>query len=1058
MRSRFALIFAASGAAALIYEVTWTRLVTLQLGHSVAAASTVLAAFMGGLAIGSAFGGQRGPRFEPAQALKVYAALEIAIAIVAVALPYELRVLDNLLAWAYADGAGGTRFVTLRLLASLLLLSVPAAAMGATFPIASRWFVPAAGRAAQDAGALYAANTIGAALGALVAGFVLLPRLGLVGATWIGVALNIAAAGGAWMIARQAGAGPIIEPQHANPVESRARARRGVRAAAAATPSGPIEPRLWLAAAALGVSGFASLTLQVVWTRLLALILGPTTYAFSTMVAVFIAGIAIGAALASRLVARSREPLIGLSLCLALSVAFGAAAASFVDEGILALAEVVAQPTVTFGQVLARQALLALLLLAPMAIAFGAAFPFAVAVATRRMETVSMDLGAIYAINTAGAVAGALLAGFVLIPWLGLHGTIRVVTAIGALGSLAVLVAGRPTSRSRWLAAALAVAVLVGAAALPEWDRLLLSSGGYKYAAVMRAPDLQTSLSAGELLYYKEGPSGTVTVRRVGGTMSLAIDGKVDASNAGDMLTQRLLAHLPLLLHPNPATVAILGLGSGVTLGSALRHPIARADVLEISPEVVEASRQFDAENHHATSDPRTHLIVGDGRTHLLLTRQQYDVIVSEPSNPWMAGIASLFTREFFEGARARLAPGGVLCQWAHTYDISTRDLQSIAATFTSVFPDGTLWLVGDGDVLFIGSNAPIEPRFAAVSEAWRRPGVAEDLASVGVRDPFHLLSMFVTSGDGLRRWAADAPLQSDNRAALEFSGPQSLFGPSASDNAELLRNLVGSRPRPPAIASVEAAATPESIRDRGWMFLEADALRPAYADFTRAIEANPNDERALEGLLRASAPLHRGAETKTLLTRLAADPTHEPAKLALARLEASQGAFDEAARIIFGILQGDSGNVRALEAMASVLSDVGDLDRMKPVVARLRLAAPASEAAHYYSAALLFLENRTELALTEARRVIALNPGHAKAHNLMGACLASLGQREQARAAFQASIAADPRDPATYSNLATLELQSGNRDRAARYFAEALTIDPGSEAARRGLADLAQD
>jgi Flp pilus assembly protein TadD len=422
-----------------------------------------------------------------------------------------------------------------------------------------------------------------------------------------------------------------------------------------------------------------------------------------------------------------------------------------------------------------------------------------------------------------------------------------------------------------------------------------------------------------------------------------------------------------------------------------------------------------------------------------------------------MAGIATLFTREFFEGARARLAPGGVSCQWAHTYDISTRDLQSIAATFASVFPDGTLWLVGDGDVLLIGSNAPLEPRFAGVPEAWKRPGVAEDLASVGVREPFHLLSMFVTSGDGLRSWAADAPLQSDNRAALEFSGPQSLFG-NSSDNAELLRNLVANLPRPAAIASVEGAATPESIRDRGWMFLEADALRPAYADFTRAVEANPHDERALDGLLRASAPLHRGAETKALLTRLAADPTHEPAKLALARLEASQDAFDEAARIIFGILQGDSGNIRALEAMASVLSDAGDLERMKPVVARLRLAAPASEAAHYYSAALLFMENRTDLALTEARRVIALNPAHAKAHNLMGACLASLGQRDQARAAFQASIAADPRDSATYSNLATLEMQSGNRDRAARYFAEALTIDPSSEAARRGLAELAQN
>ena len=191
------------------------------------------------------------------------------------------------------------------------------------------------------------------------------------------------------------------------------------------------------------------------------------------------------------------------------------------------------------------------------------------------------------------------------------------------------------------------------------------------------------------------------------------------------MLTQRLLAHVPLLLHPDPKRVAILGLGSGVTLGSALTHPIERADVLEISPEVVDAARYFDAENHQATLDPRTRVIVGDGRTHLLLTRERYDVIVSEPSNPWMAGIASLFTREFFQAARARLRPGGVLCQWAHTYDISTDDLQSIVATFLSVFPDGTLWLVGDGDVLLVGFDQ--SARAAAVER--RRP-----LAAAGSR------------------------------------------------------------------------------------------------------------------------------------------------------------------------------------------------------------------------------------------------------------------------------------------------------------------------------------
>ncbi len=1043
MRGAFAAIFAASGAAALVYEVTWTRLLTLQLGHGVAAASTVLAAFMGGLAAGSALGGRIGACVSPPRALQIYACLELAIAFLALVLPFELRALDPLLTRVYADGTSGALFALFRFGASLLLLSLPAAAMGATFPVASRWFVKQASRAAREAGALYAANTVGAALGALLTGFVLLPAFGLSGATWIGVGLNIVAAAGAWALSTR------VAPQ----TGSAANVKHAASVRKSLTRTQTVPPQRALAAAALGLSGFASLTLQIVWTRLLALILGPTTYAFSTIVGVFIAGIAIGAGVGARLASRARQPAAGLAACLAASAGCAALAAVFIDRELLSLAAFVAQPGVTFDQVLVRQATMAVGLLAPMTIAFGIAFPFAVALATRQDESVSADLGVIYAVNTAGAIAGALLSGFALISWFGLHGTIRLITIVSAAGALLVLWLGRASGRARTLGVGAALSVLAVGIWLPDWDRLLLSSGAYKYAAALRGPDLSTALKAGRLLYYREGPSGTVAVRRLTGSTSLAIDGKVDASNSGDMLTQRLLAHVPLLLHENPKRVAILGLGSGVTLGSALTHPIDAADVLEISPEVVEASRFFDTENHGALMDARSRLILGDGRSHLLLTRETYDVIVSEPSNPWMAGIASLFTREFFAAARERLAPGGLLCQWAHTYDISTHDLKSIAATFTSVFPDGTLWLIGDGDVLLIGSDAPIEGRLSGMATAWQRPRVAKDLASVGVKEPFHLLSMLVADGDRLREWTRGAPIQTDDRAELEFSGPQSIFGRARDDNATLLRELASRPGRPRVVESVVAAASPAAWRDRGWMLFEADGFRPAYDDFRRAVAGDPRDAHALDGLLRASAPAERQTETRNMLTRLANDPGNGPAKIALSRLLASEGAYDEAAAVAFSLAQADPGNVAALEQLASILSDAGDKERMAPVVARLRAQAPDSEATHYYSAALLFIEGRTDLALREARAVIEKNPGHAKAQNIAGACLANLGQPDQARAAFQASIAADPKESATYTNLAMLELETGNADRAAEYFAEALTIDPSSEPARDGLA-----
>jgi spermidine synthase len=1043
-RGPFLLLFAVSGAAALIYEVVWTRLLTLHMGHGLAAASAVLAAFMGGLAAGAGAAGRYAGHLSPKRALTLYAALEIVIAVLAVLMPMLLLAVRPLLAATYDDGNGGAAFAFVRLASSVLLLCVPAACMGATFPIASRWMVRMASTAAQDAGGLYATNTLGAAGGAVLAGFVLIPALGLQGTTFVGVALNVIAAAGAWAIARDQGAGSRDQGE-SDTVKAR------TRQAPIADPRSPI-PHPWLAAAALGASGFASLTLQVVWTRLLVQILGPTTYAFSIVVAMFIVGIAIGAAAAARVAARMKHPSIGLACSLLISVGLALAAAASVDWALLRIGDIVTQPDVRFADVLRSEVLLVSALLLPMTIAFGTAFPFALAMAGTDDGRVTERIGVIYAINTLGAILGSLLAGFLILPIAGLHDTIRLVAAISAVTAIVILVR-TARSHARLAAFALAGAVVIAIAIAPKWDPSLLSSGVYKYAPAMtRGPSLETSLTAGELLSYREGATATVAVRRLTGTISMAIDGKVDASNGGDMLTQRMLAHVPLLLHPNPSSVAILGLGSGVTLGSALQHPITSATVLEISPEVVEASRFFETENHKALADPRTRLIVGDGRTHLMLGRQTYDVIVSEPSNPWMAGIASLFTREFFEGARARLAPGGVLCQWAHTYDISNDDLRSIVATFLAVFPEGTLWLVGEADVLLVGSTEPMDARIAGIAAAMQRPRVAEDLADVGIKGPFSLTSLFIAQGEALRAWASGSPLQSDDRSALEFSGPRSIFGSKRDDNAAALRTLASSSPKPPAVTKAFADATPGDWRDRGLMMLKAQAFQNAFDDLSRSLEGSPNDPDALDGLVRAAASLNKIPDAQAFLAKLSSDPSRSTARLALSRVLASQNNIDAAIRIPLDMLQVNPGDVPALEQMASILADIGDVNRLEPVAQRLLHEAPKNAWAHYYSASLFFLQNRPVAALQAARNAVALDPNNAKAHNLIGASLAETGQRDAARTAFETSIRVDPKEPGTYANLATLELQSGNRELARRYFAEALTIDPTSETARAGL------
>ncbi|MEP7119173.1 MAG: fused MFS/spermidine synthase, partial [Acidobacteriota bacterium] len=777
-----------------------------------------------------------------------------------------------------------------------------------------------------------------------------------------------------------------------------------------------------------------------------------TTYAFSLVVAIFIAGLALGALLGRKLADRATQPMAGLAAVLALAVIAVAMSAWTIDGGLGSMASAVAAPQATFESILMRQVLLVAAWLLPLALALGCAFPLAIKAGTGRDETLGADLGLIYAVNTIGAIAGSLAAGFVLIPVWGLHGSLRALGVVATAGAVALVFAGAVRGRARIGALAAGALAAAATAALPQWSQTLMSSGAYKYASSMSAETLRVSLAAGRLLYYKEGAVATVSVREAAGTTSLAIDGKVDASNAGDMLTQRLLAHVPLLLHPAPRTAAILGLGSGVTLGSALRHPLERVDVLEISPEVVEASRFFELENGAALRDPRTRLILGDGRTHVMLGQAKYDVIVSEPSNPWMAGIASLFTREFFVSARARLAPGGVLCQWAHTYDISGEDLRSIVGTFASVFPEATLWLVGDGDVLLVGSNAPLGPQVAALPERWAaRIEAKADLASVGVRDPFGVLSLLVAEGPAVSRFAGTPVLQTDDYAGVEFSGPRAVFSHVGVDNAAALRALAAEQPLA-VVTAARRAASPASWRDRGWMLLDASASRPAWSDFETAVRGDPTDVRALDGLVRAGAAASLQPQTLAVLREMAAPPARIEAQVALSRLLASSGGLQEAAQVAYAAVERQPSHLGALEQMASVLADVNDRERLEPVVARLRIVAPEADATRYYTATLFFMEGRTDLAIAEARRLTIANPTHAKAQNLLGAALATAGQRDQARDAFQASIKIDPRDPATYTNLALLELEGGNRVAGLQRLAEALTLDPTSAAAREAF------
>jgi spermidine synthase len=711
----------------------------------------------------------------------------------------------------------------------------------------------------------------------------------------------------------------------------------------------------------------------------------------------------------------------------------------------------------SFTALISSGMLLTSLLILPTAICLGAAFPLALAIAGGHEDAPAQRFGLVYAVNTIGSVSGTLAAGFVLIPWLGLPTTLAVAAFVLVGAAILVIAATEVGALARNVGYGVSGLALVALMFAPQWDRELLASGVYLYAPfVPKGLDLETQLKAGTLLYYKDGSPATVSVKRLTGTTTLAVDGKTDASNRSDMLTQKLVAHIPLLLHPNPKNIAVVGLGSGVTVGAALSHPVERLEVVEISPEVVEASAFFEAENHKALADPRTTLIVGDGRSHILLSRQKYDVIISEPSNPWIAGVAALFTKEFFEGAKDRLAPGGLICQWAHTYTISQRDLRSIVATFTSVFPNATAWMVNDNDLLMVGSLDGAPQPLQNIEAHWSRGSAAGNLGEVGASSAFDVLTLYAGGSRELQAFAkgddGGADVLDDDRMRLEFSAPRELHQASASANDASLASIARAEDAPDIVRQRRERATAAEWRGRADMMAKSDAYSIAYDDYTRALKLDPTDERALTAFTRVAILTNRAQDALSWVKSLTMDRPTPQSKVATSRLLAAAGFSSDAIETAKTECQAMPPSATACEQLASLYADGGDAAALDSALVSLKTLAPEGAAAHYYTAALAFLKGDAKPALESAQRAIAVDAEYAAAYDMAGAAHTRLGQADLAAQAFQTSLRFDPHDSTAYTNLGLLALAAGNREAARNYFAEALWLRPNDKAALDGM------
>lgn len=753
------LLFLGSGCAALIYEIVWFQLLQLVIGSSAVSLAVLLGTFMGGMCLGSV-GLARlvSPRRHP---LHVYAMLELGTGILGIVALFLVPGFGRFYAVSFGHGLPG---ILLRGAVCAVCLLPPTALMGATLPAIARWVEPTP-QGVSWLGFCYGANIAGAVLGCLLAGFYLLRLHDMVTATYVAAAINGAAALFAFGLA-------VLAP-FGTPIDTPASAGGAVTA-----------PGTRWVCLTIAVSGASALGAEVIWTRLLSLMLGPTVYTFSIILAVFLAGLGIGSGVGSALARRAARPWLLLGGCQFLLVAAITWAGWIIARS---LPYWPIDPTFSRSPWLNFQLDLVRCLWAilPATCLWGASFPLALAAATSRGQDPGRLVGRVYAANTVGAIIGAIGFSLLLIPQVGTQQAQRLLVGLSAAAALSAVaphlgswwsrasLEGGLRERSQRLVGVVVLSAALGGSALAVWSMPKVPWGLIAFGRF-----LPTKSGGAKLLYVGEGMNASVAVTELNsGVRNFHISGKVEASSeAQDMRLQRMLGHLPALLHPKPRSALVVGCGAGVTAGSLVVHPeIEKIVICEIEPLIPQVVAQyFGKENHDVTTNARVRLVYDDARHYILTTPDKFDIITSDPIHPWVKGAATLYTKEYFELVKRHLTPGGLVTQWVPLYESNLAVVKSEIATFFDVFPHGTIWsndVDGDGyDLVLLGQAEPMPIDVDALHERLQRDArVAQSLQEVGIRSMVSLLATYAGQAPDLGPWLEHAEINRDRNLRLQY-------------------------------------------------------------------------------------------------------------------------------------------------------------------------------------------------------------------------------------------------------------------------------------------------
>ena len=1005
--------FFISGAAGLIYQVAWVKSLGLIFGHTVYAVTVVLAVFMAGLAVGSAcFGRWAERRSDP---LRFYAQIELLIAITgALSLAalagvrwFYVLSFSSLHGWAFLPSA-------IRLLGAALVLFAPTFLMGGTLPVLISAVAANGKKLAPGVSQLYWVNTLGAVSGTLISGFLLLSAVGLRLTIGTAVGLNVLAG----MIAL------LLNKKFPQTVS---RQETGTTA--------PVSEREFRNPAFLlvlfGIIGATAFAYEIAWTRLLSIAIGSSTYAFTLMLATFLAGIVVGSALFEVFFADSQwhsrrmlaitQAAIGLCSVVSLMV-YG-----HVPELIAFLLRI---GHGDFKRVLLAQLAASVVVMLPVAVLFGINFPVVIALLAKHDGSGrrgSVVVGKGYAANTAGTIVGSLLTGFWLIPRVGSFHVIAATAAVNLLIAAALDLKIKPR-RAPFLAlegACLLLVLIIGLSSA-FYDRSLLAFSPVLYSESEHRLSVQEIAATNDVVFAADGVNGSVAVTRGDNDVTLRLNGKADASTR-DSRTQLLLGHLGAAFHPAPHRVLVVGFGSAMTLSAVSRYPdVDRIDCVELEPAVVQAAPFFESLNHGVLRDPRVHIIYDDARNFLLTSRAQYDLIISEPSNPWIAGVASLFTDEFYRAAFDRLSGDGIFVQWVQAYSLAPSDLRMVLATFAGRFPQVSMWRGEDLDFLLLGTKARLAFDLNRLRAFWISKGLHDDFATLDVHEPEGLIAYYLLNDSAVRKLAEHSVLNTDDRTLLEYHAPQTMLQHDLGNrNVDLVASFRPSLP-PPELgpADVQAAlelgvTTALDIGDtaNAASFLNAPAFPRDSAAYSLAAGRLA---LAQSDLQKAEASLQKAVKL---------DSDSPAPKHWLAITEHRLGHDADAQSIIDAVLAKDPEFLPALRDKTQFAVDRGDFQiALHAELEKFPLIEdpPASE----YCRLGVILMKLSHIVAADAalQKGLQKDPYSYACHVVLGELALETGKYPEARQNFEWLIHFFPdAEPSTFRSLAGLDLMMGD-------------------------------